>query len=568
MMDFGEAQMIPWRKFRMINQLFHYLLAGSFLWFQGIGADPVRAAASMSGTMPAAAAFSGEDPRIRLRTDLHIDRPEESHVEDSPQIDFRDGADWVTFLYENDDFTSVAVSGDFNQWTALPMELDSTGSVWRVRIDLEPGRYKYRFVVRDKRGEWEAIDPNNDSALRDSEYGWVSQFRVRGSGRSYRSTPDHLAESRRELNRLYGEVGIGLDYQRVDGLFLYFAPGAYSRHRFGTSLKAKIGYGFKSEEWSVAGSMSQPLLSSGILQLLLSGYAGTAYTDRTGVSDLENTLAAVFFKDDFRDYYRREGFSAELIYTPHRFVRLVGGFRTEDYSSMERNASWSLAGGDFLPNPPVQEGTLRSAFGEMQIGSDLTHLRVSYETCGDGVAGGDYEFEQLTAQIRERTYLGRDKRFDMRVKYGTALSGRLPNQRRYVVGGLGTVRGYDYQSLLITSAGDTSTTAVPFFGGQQMLLANAELKLGFDFGWSWFDDWDWDWDDDWDRDFDLDLALFFDTGMAWTDRNADIDLSDLKSSAGIGLLFGSDDDLRLDFIQVLDEKDKDLVVQIRIKRMF
>lgn len=560
----ANVGVIPWRMSKMTNQLFHCFLASAFVLMQSLGFSSAQAAASSKWNLVASnAVLSENEPRIRVKTNLYVDDLEKEDIEVSPQIDFRKGIGRVTFFYEDDDFETVAVSGDFNGWGADPMELDSVGGVWKIRIDLEPGRYKYRFIVRDADGEWEAIDPNNDSALRDSEHGWVSRFRVFRSRRSYRSRPDHLINSKRELNSLYGEMNVGLDYQRVDGLFLFFAPAAYSRHSFGTSLRAKIGYGFKSEEWSVAGSMSQPLLPSGSLQLLLSGYAGTAYTDQTGVGDLENMLAAVLFKEDFRDYYRREGFCAQLIYRPHRLLRMAGGFRTEDYSSLENKASWSLAGGDFLPNPPVMEGTLRSAFGEIRVGSELTHLRVNYETSGDYLAGGDFEFDQLTAQIRQRTYMGRDRRFDMRIKYGTAISGWLPNQRSYRVGGLGTVRGYDYQSLLIDPYMIPGT-----YGGQKMLLANAEFKFGFDFGWFWFDDWNWDWDYEWDRDLDFDLALFFDTGMAWTDKDVDIDIRDLKSSAGIGFLFGDDDDLRLDFIQPLDDKDKGLVIQVRIKRMF
>jgi outer membrane protein assembly factor BamA len=194
-------------------------------------------------------------------------------------------------------------------------------------------------------------------------------------------------------------------------------------------------------------------------------------------------------------------------------------------------------------------------------------LHVNYETCGDKLAGGDFEFDRLTVQGRTQMYVGPSQRVDARVKYGTALTGVLPNQRRYLAGGLGTVRGYDYQSLLISPVDSTG-----YHGGQQMLLANVEYKLGLGLGW-WFDLWeedwdDWDWDWDWGRDFDFDLALFFDAGMVWDDKDAVIDLNDLKSSAGIGFLFGDDDDLRFDIIRTLDESEKDFVFQVRINRMF
>ncbi|MFH1755143.1 MAG: BamA/TamA family outer membrane protein, partial [Candidatus Latescibacterota bacterium] len=533
----------------MSHQLIYCMLAATFVLVQSLGLGFAYAeAGAIARTSITDLTHADEERHIRLKANFQFnDLEDEEDFVISPQIDFRHDIGQVTFLYEDDDFESVAVSGSFNDWIPQPMMLDSLGTVWTVQVDLEPGRYLYRFVVRDEDGEWEAIDPNNDSAKRDSEHGWVSRFRVRESSRSYRTRTDYLEHTKRELDRMYGEFGVGLDYQRVDGLVLYFAPGAYARHRYGTSLKGRIGYGFRSEDWSLSGTLAQPLLPDGRLQLLLSGYAGTAYTDQSGVGDLENIFATVLFKEDFRDYFWREGFSAQLVYTPYRLFRIAGGFRTDDYTSLVNKASWSLGSGDFIPNPPVQEGTMRSVFGEAQFGSEATHVRVNYETAGEHLAGGDFEFDQLTAQLRQQTYLGRDKRFDMRVKYGTTLSGWLPNQRRYLVGGLGTVRGYDYQSLLVAPVVEPGV-----HGGQQMFLANAEIKLGLNFGWSWIGDWDLDWEDDWEADFDFDLALFFDTGMAWADKNAAVDFADLKSSAGVGLLFGDDDDLRLDIIHVID----------------
>lgn len=500
---------------------------------------------------------------VRIGTEADSERDEEKI--ESPRIRFRAGRGRVTFLYEDEGYVSVSVAGDFNDWDAEPMKLDSLDGVWRYRVTLEPGRYLYRFVVRDADGEWEAIDLHNADAVRDSERGWVSVFRIR-SERPWRSSRrDRNRFVRKELDGLYGDEDFGLDYQRVDGLFIYLAPGAYARRSYGTSIKGKVGYGFKSEEWSASATLAQPLLHDGRLLVMLSGYSETSYTDQTGVGDLENTLAAVFFKDDFRDYYLREGFCARLVLNAHRHFRVAAGYRVDDYSSLENNASWSMGKGDFIVNPPVQEGTMRSLFSEMQIGSDLTHLRVYYETSGDHLAGGDYEFDQLTAQVRHRFDLGPSQCLDTRVKYGTTLAGTLPNQRRYLAGGLGTVRGYNYQSLLIDPFDDAG-----FHGGQQLFLANAEFKFGFGLGWIDIDhdDWDWDWDWDWDRDFDFDIAVFADAGMVWADKDADIDFNQLKSSAGVGFLFGGDDGFRIDIIRVLDGSEKGFSGQIRINRMF
>jgi hypothetical protein len=492
--------------------------------------------------------------------------PDEDDEYTSPRIRMRRGRGRVTFTYEDEQYLSVAVAGSFNDWEPRPMKLDDEVGEWTLRVTLDPGRYSYRFVVRDEDGEWEAIDPYNDNARRDSEHGWVSRFRVRSDRDRSWVGPVQMRYCREEMNRLYGENSVGLDYQRVDGFFLYVAPGAYARHSFGTSVRGRAGYGFSSREWSASGTVAQPLLHSGRLQVMLSAYAETAYTDQTGIGNLENVLAVSLFRSDYRDYYRREGVATRLVYNLHRHLRLEAGYRADDYQSLDNTTSWSMSSGDFLPNPPVQEGNMRSLFSEIHWGSRDVFLRVNYETSGDHLAGGDFDFDLLTAQARTQIYLGPSQRFDMRVKYGTNLSGVLPNQRRYFVGGLGTVRGYEYQSLLVV--GDADTTG--YRGGQQMLLLNVEYKFGIGLGWfrSWDNDWDWDWDWDWQRDIGFDLALFFDTGMAWAGKSAPIKIDDLKSSAGVGFLFGGDDGFRLDVIWPFEDPDNDVVFQARLQRMF
>jgi hypothetical protein len=82
-----------------------------------------------------------------------------------------------------------------------------------------------------------------------------------------------------------------------------------------------------------------------------------------------------------------------------------------------------------------------------------------------------------------------------------------------------------------------------------MVLANAEYVL--------------------DVDDDFGIALFYDTGNAWADRDDSVDLGDLPSSMGIGLLTETrgDGGLRLDLIKPL-RGDGDLMLQGRLQRTF
>ena len=60
----------------------------------------------------------------------------------------------------------VQLVGDFNEWTLDANEMTRSGDVWYSVLKLEPGRYRYRFVVD---GRW-CSDPLN-AEVEPSPYG-------------------------------------------------------------------------------------------------------------------------------------------------------------------------------------------------------------------------------------------------------------------------------------------------------------------------------------------------------------------------------------------------------------
>ena len=58
----------------------------------------------------------------------------------------------VTFSLRAPEAERAFLAGTFNDWSpeALPMGKDAEGT-WSLSVDLEPGRYEYKFVVD---GEW------------------------------------------------------------------------------------------------------------------------------------------------------------------------------------------------------------------------------------------------------------------------------------------------------------------------------------------------------------------------------------------------------------------------------
>jgi len=515
--------------------------------------------------------------------------------------------DKVLFRLLDDDFEAVSVTGSFNDWQPLALEFDPKSGAWSVTVSMEPGRYSYQYRVRDSVEQWEAIDPSNPHAKRDPDHGWVSLITVSGSGQSAGESAGERVEDdeeedraildsidvqvdfgfsdgekddedtwrthsrrflKRELKMQYDKLGENIHYQRVDGLSLAIDPSAISREAFGPAVRGLFSYGFRSEEWTLGGVLVQPLLENRRLMAKVTGHSGTDFQDNTGIGGIENSLACVFFREDYRDYYHREGLTVSLVGYPLTTVRLEAGYESSEYESLETQETWSFADGDFAANPGVDEGTLRSFFANARIGTRNNHILAAYET-GRNREGDDFDYSLLKTTYRGRLHLSRSRYADFRLMYASGLTGEVPMQRRFPVGGLGTVRGYYYQSLLTPDPEMVLPSLAR--GGQRMLVANFEYAVSFDTDIMWnADAWDSDWEGFADSgNFEIDSAffLFFDTGMAWENRSAEFDLEDLKSSAGIGFQF-DDGGPRFDIVKTLDDGGHDTLFQIRLERMF
>ena len=51
----------------------------------------------------------------------------------------------------------VNLAGDFNSWSRRSIKMIKNGNVWTGEVELEPGKYEYKFVVD---GKW-VTDPDN-----------------------------------------------------------------------------------------------------------------------------------------------------------------------------------------------------------------------------------------------------------------------------------------------------------------------------------------------------------------------------------------------------------------------
>lgn len=277
-------------------------------------------------------------------------------------------------------------------------------------------------------------------------------------------------------------------YNRVEGLFLglgspkkYYWDGKRDFGAFGS-----VGYGFISHRWranlgitrqyAFAGASSRWLFEAG-----LEGYSLTDTRDPWIIGQAENTAAAFFLREDYRDYFQREGFSPHIaLYrrSSDAVAEVKVAFHADRYTSLADNASWALFGGKrvFRANPAIDDGRMRSVVANLGISSASRASRIPHGWTAFAVAevsdpvafGGEFDFEKYVFEIRRYQPLGKHDRVNVRVRGGTA-HGVLPRQKMYELGGLGTVPAFGFASM----PGDSA-------GANRMLLINAEYLLSGD----------------------------------------------------------------------------------------
>jgi hypothetical protein len=231
----------------------------------------------------------------------------------------------------------------------------------------------------------------------------------------------------------------------------------------------------------------------------------------------ENSVDALLFRRDFRDYYRRRGWSA---YSTHNFggvLQVTGRYGLDEFESLATQVDEIFVGNRFArrtfrANPAIDDGRISSLSASVQL--DTRDRRdgpqrgffanALFERAG-GFLGGDAEFKRYLGDIRRYQPIGRGTRLDLRLRLGTA-KGPLPSQYAYDIGGLGSVRGYGFKE----------------FSGDRMVLLNAEYWVDADAHWRGAVPIN-----------DMGIGVFFDMGSAWKARDKG-DPFDRRSLAAAG----------------------------------
>jgi len=363
------------------------------------------------------------------------------------------------------------------------------------------------------------------------------------------------------------QEGFAGGYNRVDGMYAgLILPPAY---REGSALYGRLLYAFGGEYiryqigleifpfyWNEIGGWHRPRASS-LLSLGGEVHDLTDTEDDWIISEEENSLSALFVRRDFRDYYRRSGWSAYIAHDLGGILRVAGRVMQDDFHSLENSVDWSVfdnkwARDSFRPNPAVDELRINSLRAELELDTRNSRVfpgrgwygRALLEKAGDFMKG-DADFERYILDLTRYQTAGKAVRFDLRGRAGTA-KGKLPQQYLYDLGGFSTLRGYRFKEFI----------------GDRMLLLNAECWV----------DVNRFWDNYWFLD-GVNLGGFVDVGSAWFSGSPPEEGEmmgylyerDIKTSAGWGLDF---EDFRLYFAKKTGEEGDKWDVSFRLSRSF
>ncbi len=361
-----------------------------------------------------------------------------------------------------------------------------------------------------------------DALDRATQYSWNSPWR---NGLNIRGVAGQHQDYWPFIENGVYRVAPSVRYNRVEGLVIGISndPLTWTSHDR-ARIFGRVGYATALDDVRYEVGAETRLGERGDL---VDVKIGAAYHQDTETRDLwksnwtENTLAAIFFKNDFFDYWETEGYQlyASARLTPLAQVSVA--YRSDEYRSLTQNTTWSLFGGDdFRDNPAIMEGDMESVVVAFE-GGRLHSLKwrprgLAFRAeaeFGEGL-GGDFDFSRFVGDVRGYARLSRATGASIRLRGGTT-SGTVPFQKAFSIGGTGSVRAFPQN----------------VFVGDRMALLNAE----FEFYDARIGSWDLD---------DATLFGFFDAGWTNTFGTDELRLDDVLPAAGVGLAL---DDRKLRF---------------------
>jgi hypothetical protein len=322
------------------------------------------------------------------------------------------------------------------------------------------------------------------------------------------------------------------------------------------NLHASFGYGFSDYKWRYRFGARRAIGRQGPFYLGISAHDLVETNDNWKITEFENSISSVTFKEDFFDFYRRQGWQADISLETVPF-KLRAGYRQERQNSARANATWALfAGGkQYRPNPVASEGNYRLLFVD---GSWRTvdnprnpHSGVWIEGGGESAfsqIGSEYGYNKAELTVSTFIPLSRAETLSFRA-YGASLEGNnAPLQQQFRTGGIGTVRAYP----LYSEVGNRSLLGTLEYKIRLDYFTNNEWLLG---GWGFA------------VFTDAGSTRKVDTSLNWYEGFNNFHIDEWQNSVGLGFILG-DEIGRIDIAKRTDGSADGIAAYARLKVSF
>jgi hypothetical protein len=341
-----------------------------------------------------------------------------------------------------------------------------------------------------------------------------------------------------------------VDYNRVDLFRAGIAGEAQDPSAMAPRLGGRFEYATGRRRALYGAQIEQPLLPPGWLAFGVSMSRRTDHSELQQAEDVENSLTLLFARQDYRDYFEREGFGAYLAWRVPDFSVISLHARNDTYRSLKlQDGTHSIFERQRVlrENPEVDEGDIHAVLLRLERQTRHTartragfYHWIELERAGHGL-GGDFEYTRALADLRSVLRLSPTATLALRAAGGTAATGVLPLQKEFTTGGVDGLRAHAFAQ----------------YRGNQLLLAQAEYTTalwrvrpsGFDGG--------------------LHAIAFVDAGRAWNDAGHGWrpDRQQLRVDGGFGLTT-AEDNLRVYVARNLQRPRSGAVFSVRLQRPF
>jgi hypothetical protein len=296
--------------------------------------------------------------------------------------------------------------------------------------------------------------------------------------------------------------------------------------------------------------VEQPLVPSGRFTLGASAVRRTDHPEFQQLGDAENSLALLFGRQDYRDYFERQSQRVFVQWRVPDFSAVSLHWSADRWRSLPLDSgtrSWFHTERPLRENPPIDEGVSRSVTLRLERLAHRTassragfYHWIELERAGAGL-GGDFTYTRALLDLRGIQRLSPAATLSVRGAAGSTLAGTLPAQREFTLGGVDGLRAHHF--------GD--------FRGDQMALAQAEYTIGL---WRIASDL---------FEGGLHAIAFVDAGRAWKGPGGrwDVTRQPLAADGGIGFST-SEDNARVYLARDLRHADATWVLSLRLQRPF